>query len=493
MNTIPDMLASTVRDNSERLAVVDKDVAVSYSELERRITSMAAELRDRGADQGDRVGLLLPNSLDFVVSYFSILALGAIVVPLNDHYQESELLYFLDTCGVSLLVTARSFEPLCKKVLGLREAPCTLFFVDEQTLDAVQRPTSFMDFGVAIDPDSPVMYQFSSGSTGRPKRIARSHAKLVFELNSLARTLSLTNEDRFVGVAPFSHVNGLTRSMMASMRAGATLYPLPKFERQAVADLVQNQQISMFIAVPFMFSVLAQSNFRRQPGFSSLRLAVSASAPMPTKFNQMFRDRFGIYVRQLYGSTETGTISVNLSPTPDTSLDSVGTPIAGVEVDLFTDDGRAAQMGEMGECAVKSPAAITGYEDLPEVNKEAFRDGYFFTGDLGRRDAEGALYLIGRKKFFINKGGYKIDPRSIEELLEEHPKVDEVVVLGVPTPYEDERVKAVIVPNGPCTQEEILDHCRGKIADFKIPSVIEFRDSLPKSPTGKTPRGMLLK
>jgi long-chain acyl-CoA synthetase len=336
------------------------------------------------------------------------------------------------------------------------------------------------------------MFQFSSGSTGTPKKIARTHANLLFELNSLVETLNLSNQDRFIGVAPFSHVNGLMRSMMACVRVGGTLHPVAKFERQAVVRLIEANDISMFIAVPFMFSILAQSNFRPAPDFSSLRLCVSASAPMPKKFNQMFYAKFGIYVRQLYGSTETGTISVNLSPDIETSLESVGTPIAGVEVEVFLEDGRVAAVDEMGEFAVKSPGAIKGYESLPEINREAFREGYFFTGDLGQKDEHGLLSLIGRKKFFINKGGYKIDPRSIEEILEGHPKVEEVVVLGIPTPYGDEKVKAVIVPNTPCTVEEIVEHCQGKIADFKIPSLVEFRDELPKSPTGKIRRGMLM-
>jgi long-chain acyl-CoA synthetase len=212
---------------------------------------------------------------------------------------------------------------------------------------------------------------------------------------------------------------------------------------------------------------------------------------MPKKHNQEFHERFGMYVRQLYGSTETGTISVNLSEDIENSLESVGTPIRGVEVEVLSDDGRVVDVEEMGEFAVRSPTAIKGYEGLDELNKGVFRNGYFFTGDLGRKDQNGLLYLVGRKKFFINKAGFKIDPREIEDLLERHPKVDEVVVVGIPRAYGDEKVKAVIIPNAPCTEQEVVDYCRGKIADFKVPSVVEFRDTLPKSPTGKIRRAML--
>jgi long-chain acyl-CoA synthetase len=336
------------------------------------------------------------------------------------------------------------------------------------------------------------MYQFSSGSTGTPKQIVRTHRNLVFELNGLVSMLQLSGRDRVLGVAPFSHVNGLMRSMLASLRAGATLYPVARFDRHAVAELIEKDRLTVFIAVPFMFAMLAKTNFRQRPDFSSLRLCISASAPMPKTLNQQFFEAFGIHVRQLYGSTETGTISVNLGPDIEGSLESVGTPLPGIEVEVFTDKGGIAKVGEVGEFAVRSPSAIEGYVGSDEVNKKAFRNGYFFTDDLGKRDEAGRLYLTGRKKFFINKGGYKIDPREIEALLEGHPKVDEVVVLGVPTSYGDEKVKAVIVPKISCTEEEIVAYCRGKIADFKVPSLVEFRDDLPKSAAGKILRQKLL-
>jgi long-chain acyl-CoA synthetase len=277
------------------------------------------------------------------------------------------------------------------------------------------------------------------------------------------------------------------RSMMASLRAGATLYPVPKFERQAIAEMIQEHRISVFIGVPFMFGVMAKTNYGRRPDFSSLRLCISASAPMPPKLNRQFYEKFGIYVRQLYGSTETGTISVDLSPDIERSLESVGTPIAGVDVEIYSENSQRTPTDEIGEIAVKSPAAIKSYGS-DDFDNDAFRNGYFFTGDLGRRGQNGLLYLVGRKKLFINKGGYKVNPREIEELLESHPKVEEAVVVGLPTSFGDEKVKAVVVLSDPCTEKEIIEHCRGRVADFKIPSLIEFREALPKTATGKVRR-----
>ena len=268
---------------------------------------------------------------------------------------------------------------------------------------------------------------------------------------------------------------------------------MPRFERRALADLIEKESITVFIAVPFMFIMLARGTLNASArDFSSIRCCVSASAPMPRHQNELFHKRFGFYVRQLYGSTETGTISVNLDEDISATLESVGTPLNGIEIKIFRENGRLAASGEMGEIAVKSASAIRAYEGLDDVNREVFRDGYFFTGDMGRMDDQGRLYLMGRKKLFINKGGYKISPVELEMLLEGHPKVEEAVVVGVPTQFGDEKVKAFIVLSEPCEAIEIIGYCRGRIADFKIPSQIEFREELPKSPAGKVRRQLLI-
>jgi long-chain acyl-CoA synthetase len=282
------------------------------------------------------------------------------------------------------------------------------------------------------------------------------------------------------------------RTMLASLRGGASLFPLPRFDRQLVAETVEKHKISLFIAVPFMFGILAKTRFARPPDFSSLRFCISASAPMPLEANHEFSHRFGIMVRQLYGSTETGTISVNLSPDIRASLNSVGLPLEGVEVLVMDERGSVLGPKAAGELAVRSPGAIQQYVGDPTANRGAFRDGFFMTGDIGEMDAQGRLYLKGRKKFLINKGGYKINPAEIEELLGSHPKVAEVAVLGVPTAFEDEKVKAVVVLREPCEETELISHCQGQLADFKIPSLIEFREQLPKSATGKIRKQLLV-
>jgi long-chain acyl-CoA synthetase len=207
--------------------------------------------------------------------------------------------------------------------------------------------------------------------------------------------------------------------------------------------------------------------------------------------NRRFAEKYGRYARQLYGSTETGTISVNVDDDPTLALGSVGLPLPDVRIEIVDDLGAPVGPDVEGEVAIASPAAITCYEGNAEATAASFRDGFYLSGDLGRKDARGTLTLTGRKKFLINRGGFKVNPLEVEEAIRTHPRVREVVVLAAPSPHGDDLVRAVIVTDGPCRPEEIVAHCAPRIADFKIPSRIEFRDALPKSETGKILRSKL--
>lgn len=487
MQTLPELFSNVTTAYASRLAIAWGELTLTYAEVRVRVYTLAAELQRRGVRVGDRVGIMFRNSPDFCIAYWAILNAGALAVPLNDHYQRNEILYFIDECDLSLILTDETFRALCESVLPQARRHCDL--VLRETWTALPYDGAWQPPGV--DANAPVMFQFSSGSTGKPKRIARNHTQILWELDALVRTFAFTPDDRFLGVAPFSHVNGLIRTMLSSFAAGASVYPAT-FERQRVAELIEREQLTVFIAVPFMFITLAQSRFERAPDFSSLGLCVSASAPLPEKYNREFRQKFGLYIRQLYGSTETGTMSVNLSKDIEQTLDSVGSPLKEIRIAVVDDNAQRVETGTVGQVIVASPCAIQGYDGLPELNAQVFRDGYFFTGDLGSLDEQGRLYLKGRLKFLINKGGFKIDPREVEQVLEGHPAIQEVAVVGMPTSYGDDKVKAVIVRRWACTEVELAEFCRGKIADFKIPSVFEFLQEMPKSPTGKLRRAELI-
>jgi len=275
------------------------------------------------------------------------------------------------------------------------------------------------------------------------------------------------------------------------MYVGATLYPVEEFRRREILSLLTRERITFFGGVPQMFTILSQTPLRDDIDLSALRVVFSSSAPLLPVDNRRFQSQYGVFVRQLYGSTETGTISFNLHPAPECCLQSVGIPIEGVHVEVVDEEGKLLPPGQEGEFAIASPFATSSYLDNPIATNESFRGGFYFSGDLGIKDDTGYLVITGRKKLIINRGGFKVNPYEVEEAIREHPKVVDVAVFGRPGPHGDDIVCCVIVASKNCTVEEILLHCRDRIADFKIPTHIEFRDALPKSPTGKILRANL--
>jgi long-chain acyl-CoA synthetase len=339
--------------------------------------------------------------------------------------------------------------------------------------------------------DPPLLLQYTSGSTGNPKRVIRTQRQLLGELKSLSTVFELSQSDRFLGAAPFSHVNGMVRTMMTSMFVGGTLYPVPAFKRREVLNLIAEEKITYFGGVPYMFVILAATPVRGEINLSSIRTVFSSSAPLLPDDNKRFAKKYGLFIRQLYGSTETGTISVNTDSNPERSMESVGLPLEGIRIEIVNDAGERLSAGQEGEVAISSPFAISAYENNPQANAESFRDGFYLSGDLGLKDDRGFLLLTGRKKFLINRGGYEVNPFEVELAVKTHPKVREVVVLGAPTRHGDQLIRCVVVAKSPCKEEEIIEHCRSRIADFKIPSFVEFVEELPKSQTGKILRQKL--
>jgi len=470
---------------SSKLSVRERERDWSYSELLARSEGLSRCLTSLGISTGHRVGLMLPNSGTFVASFFAIARVGGVIAPLNTRYRKQELSYYIKNTSASAIVVAPDAVVRAREALAQIEHPPSLVEVSPdgsfQTLQEAEADAAPILGGE----DPPLLYQYTSGSTGDPKRVIRTHGKLLYELERLAKVLDLGESDRFLGAAPFSHVNGLVRTMMTSMFVGGTLYPVPEFKRREVLNLITQEQITYFGGVPYMYVILAATPLRGTVDLSSIRTAFSSSAPFFPDDNRRFADKYGFFVRQLYGSTETGTISVNTDPNLEECLDSVGPPLEGIRIEILDDEGKPLPAGQQGEIAISSPFAITAYYNNPEANAKGFRDGFYLSGDLGFKDARGYLTLTGRKKFLINRGGYEVNPLEVEQAVKSYPKVQEVAVLGAPTSHGDQAIRCVIVANAPCTEEEIIEHCQSRIADYKIPSLIEFVQELPKSQTGK--------
>jgi long-chain acyl-CoA synthetase len=488
---LSDTLDSRWARGGRRVAIREGDREVTFRDLLRWSQALSRTLEPIVREPGQRVALLLPNSGAFVAAFFAVARLGGVVAPLSTQYRSQEFVYYLnDIDAVAVLTDSGFVEQAAAIMPKLKRAPALVEVSLDQDARLLQpgpgggRPVSTAD-------SAPLIQQYTSGSTGVPKRVIRTHSALHLELEALRATFGTGEADRFLGLAPFSHVNGLVRTMMSAMYAGATLYPLAEFNRREILDLVSRERITFLGAVPQIVSILSQTPMRGEVDLSPLRLVFSSSAPLLPADNRRFHARYGIVVRQLYGSTETGTISFNQDPVPESCMESLGSPIEGVRVEVLDENGQVLAPGVEGEFTISSPFAASGYLDNEAATRESFRGGAYFSGDLGTKDSRGYLTITGRKKLMINRGGFKVNPYEVEAAIKEHPKVVDVAVFGTRSPQGDDLVCAVIVSSGACSTEEILAHCRERIADFKIPARVEFRDALPKSATGKVLRAQL--
>ena len=473
------------------LAVREEGRDWPYDMIRARSEDLSGLLVSLGIGAGHRVALMLPNSGVFVASFFGVVRSGAAVSPLNILYREHEVGLLLDDSSPSAVVGSEEAVGRIQRALAGMISPPILIGAGPDGRFRVLEGGEPKGTEGADSGDPPALLQFTSGSTGEPKKVLRTHGQILYELERLSAVFGLGEGDRFLGAAPFSHVNGLVRTMLASMINAGKLYPLPKFNRRKVLRMIPQERITCFGGVPFMYLAMAATPLKGAADLSSLRTAFSASAPFLPEDNRAFAGKFGLFIRQLYGCTETGTISVNTDQDLERSLESVGQPLEGVRVEIFGDDGQALPPCRQGEVGIASPAAITSYLDNPAADEESFRGKFYLPGDLGFKDEEGRLTLTGRKKFLINRGGYEVNPFEAERAIRSHPKVREVVVFGVPTRHGDQSIKSLIVADGPCTEKEIMDHCRSLIADFKIPGIIEFVGALPKTPTGKILRNRI--
>lgn len=496
---------------------------MSFWDLRGLILRMANALGSLGVQKGDRVGIHLPNIPQYVISYYAALSLGAVVVNLNPMYTPGELVFMTRNTGITTLITFDMVAVAIRALVKEVDIPRVVITRATDYVKGMPRSTSAdldMDAGwkhfsellegcasvkrprVQVEPEDVAMINFTGGTTGLPKGAVLTHANLVAATIQCsfwgrAAMQMYPPERRFVmAVLPYFHVYGNIVVMNYSIFNCATQILVPRFNIDEMMDIMANfSEIYFFPTVPTMINAIINHPRAREIGMDrKLKLLNSGAAPIPVELIEQVRD-LGINFSEGYGLTESTSLGISNPVLGLKKVGSIGIPFPDTDVKLVDiEEGREeVPPGQPGEIIIKSPLVMRGYWNNPEETARQIRDGWLYTGDIGKVDEDGYIYVVDRKKDMIIAGGFNIYPREIDEVLYSHPKVADAVAVGINDQYRGETVKAYVVlkQGETATPEEIIAFCREKLAAYKAPKMVEFRDSLPKSAVGKILRRIL--
>ncbi len=459
---------------------------LTYGELDDRSARLAALLRERGMEPGDRVGVMLPNVLEFPIVYYGVLRAGGIVVPMNVLLKRREIAFYLEDSGAKLLFAWHDF--LAEARDGAADAGAELIAVEPEelaaTLDGLEPAPEVVD----TDAEDTAVILYTSGTTGKPKGAELSHRNLDQNSEIVSRTTCLVGAgDVVLGALPLFHSFGQTVAMNGSLRRGACLTLVPKFDPGEALATIDRDGVTHFYGVPTMFGAMLHHPERESFDASSLRICITGGASMPVEILRGFEEAFGAELLEGYGLSETSPTASSGHPGQLRKPGSIGTPLEQVEMRIVDEQDREVPTGEVGEIVIRGHNIMKGYWERPDATAEVMRGGWFHSGDMGRVDEDGYFYVVDRKKDMIIRGGYNVYPREVEEVLYEHPEIREAAVVGVPHPEWGEEVGAAVVlqPGSELTPEEISAWVRERIAAYKYPRVVWFLEELPKGPTGK--------
>jgi long-chain acyl-CoA synthetase len=483
-------LASIVTESAGRepdgVAVRLGELELTYAELDERSARLAALLLDRGLLPGDRVGVMLPNVPDFPIAYYGVLRSGGIVVPMNVLLKRREIAFYLKDSGAKILIAWHGF---CDEArAGAEDAGVELIEVEPAafaaTLDAFDPAAEV----AGADAEDTAVILYTSGTTGQPKGAELTHFNLSRNADIASRTTcGVQQGDVVLGSLPLFHSFGQTVSMNASLRVGATLTLLPKFDPGEALETMRRDRVTHFYGVPTMYGALLHHPGREEYDTSALRTCITGGASMPVEVLRGFEAAFECIVLEGYGLSETSPVASSNHPDMERKPGSIGTPLEEVEMRVVDEDDNEVAQGEVGEIVIRGHNIMKGYWQRPDATAEAMRGGWFHSGDMARVDEEGYFFIVDRKKDLIIRGGYNVYPREVEEVLYEHPKIREAAVLGVPHDQWGEEIGAAVVlhEGEELSPEECSAYVKERIAAYKYPRLVWFLDDLPKGPTGK--------
>jgi long-chain acyl-CoA synthetase len=511
------MWADTVAHHRDAPFLRYFDTTTSVGDVDKVSDAVAAGLADRGVGPGDRVALYLQNVPAFVHCLLATWKAGGIAVPINPMNTTRELQVLLSDSGATVLVChpdlwiawaagAVADTPVRTVVCApetdgqtrndprLFHAPARV--VPEGTVDLAQLVEDFRGRRVAdpgLGPDDVALLTYTSGTTGPPKGAMLTHGNVLFNAQTYREWAGLGPDDVVLGVAPLFHVTGLVAHIALAMLVPTPLVLAYRFHPEVVLDAIRESRPTFTVGSITVFIALMHAPGAAREDFASLRTVYSGGAPVPPSVAEEFEARLGPYIHNIYGLTETTSPShavprgTRAPVAADWGALSVGVPVFNTAARVVGDDGADLPPGEVGELVISGPQVVPGYWGKPAETAATIGGGWLRTGDVGFMDDDGWFYVVDRKKDLINVSGFKVWPREVEDVLYQHPAVREVAVVGVPDPYRGETVKAVISvrPGTSVDTQELIEHCRKRMAAYKYPRLVEIVDELPKTASGK--------
>ena len=509
-------------------------------EIAREAAQLAAGLRTLGIEKGDRIIVMMLNCPEVIVAYQAIARAGAIIIPVMPLLKAPEVHYIAQNSAAKAIITSPILLPLLQAALA--DVPTMRYVIStgdqgiEQNQganegsgrdesrpykivsyknvgtrfiasapapdaastsapDAESAPDYLQDLpGVDLTPDDTAVILYTSGTTGNPKGVELTHRNIIS--NTVAGRGENTEDEQETSVQlailPLAHAFGLTVSNVGYL-SGTRFIMHPRFDTNAVLSAIERHKVNAFAGVPAMFVALLYTPDAEKYDTSSLRYCVSGSAPLPLAVLEGFQKKFGCQILEGYGLSEATTVLTGHGQNMPVKPGSVGKPVAGVELRIVDDNDRDIPVGEVGEVIARGPNIMKGYYNMPDATATTLRNGWLHTGDMGKFDEDGYLYIVERKKDLIIRGGFNIYPRDVEEVLNSHPAVIESAVIGVPSERMGEEVKAFVVKRGDVDAETLKAYCREKLANYKTPGEIEFVDLLPRNGVGKIDKKELRK
>ena len=481
--------------NSERIAIATLEKKpLTYQRLHEQVRDVTRQLNEMGIGRSDRVAISLPNGAQMAVAFLAISSC-ATCAPLNPAYRAAEFEFYLEDLNAKALIIQPGVADAAREVASKLGIPVIELIPHEEIAGLFSLSGDKIDNPVNsswAQPEDVALVLHTSGTTSRPKIVPLTHANLATSAKNIRTTLSLQTSDRCLNVMPLFHIHGLIGVLLSSISAGASVVCTPGFDAPRFFNWLGEFQPTWYSAVPTMHqAILARAKTHQQIIVSNpLRLIRSSSAPLPPQVIRELETTFNAPVIEAYGMTEAShQMTSNPLPPKTRKPGSVGIP-SGIELGIMDEAGKMLSSETVGEVVIKGANVTLGYENNPEANEKAFTKSWFRTGDLGYLDRDGYLFLKGRIKEIINRGGEKISPREVDEVLLDHPAVEQVVTFAAPHTLlgEDVAVAIVLKENSSVTEQAIKEFASLKLADFKVPRVVLFVEEIPKGATGKRQR-----